>query len=187
MPPLLTMRPWARTWTKSGCDVVEQSLVVGDQQDAQVRVEHRVDALGDDPQRIDVEARSRSRRGSPSPAPGRPSGASRGASSRRRRSPRSRSGVAKPSSMRRSAIFSRILLRKSRMEMPPLTGSVGSMSAFLSMPWSLALRALADEARDAQAGDRGRVLEGEEHAEARRACPATARGCRGPSRGPRRP
>ena len=38
-------------------DVVEQPLVVGDQQDAEVRVEHRVDALGDDPQRVDVEAR----------------------------------------------------------------------------------------------------------------------------------
>ena len=79
--------------------------------------------------------------------------------------------MAKPSSIRRSAIFSRILLRKSRIEMPPLIGSVGSMSAFLSMPWSLALSARADEARDAQAGDRGRVLEGEEHARAGRACP----------------
>ena len=39
------------------------------------------------------------------------------------------------------AIFSRILLRKSRMEMPPLTASVGSMSGSLSMPWSLALSA----------------------------------------------
>ena len=38
-------------------DVVQQPLVVGDQQDAEVRVEHRVDALGDDPQGVDVEAR----------------------------------------------------------------------------------------------------------------------------------
>ena len=43
--------------------------------------------------------------------------------------------------MRRSAIFSRILFRKSRIETPPLTASVGSMSGFLSMPWSLAFRA----------------------------------------------
>ena len=39
------------------------------------------------------------------------------------------------------AIFSRILLRKSRIEMPPLMASVGSMSGSLSMPWSFALRA----------------------------------------------
>jgi len=38
-----------------GSDVVEQTLVVGDEQDAQARVEHRVDALGHDPQRVDVE------------------------------------------------------------------------------------------------------------------------------------
>ena len=38
-------------------DVVQQPLVVGDQQHAEVRVEHRVDALGDDPQRVDVETR----------------------------------------------------------------------------------------------------------------------------------
>ena len=38
-------------------DVVEQALVVGDQQDAELRVEHRVDTLGDDPQGVDVEAR----------------------------------------------------------------------------------------------------------------------------------
>ena len=42
---------------ESGRDVVQQPLVVGDQQHAEVRVEHRVDALGDDPQRVDVEAR----------------------------------------------------------------------------------------------------------------------------------
>jgi hypothetical protein len=40
-----------------GLDVVEQTLVVGDQQDAEVRVQHRIDALGDDPQGIDVEPR----------------------------------------------------------------------------------------------------------------------------------
>ena len=40
-----------------GRDVVEQPLVVGDQQHAHVRVELRVDALGDDAQRVDVEAR----------------------------------------------------------------------------------------------------------------------------------
>src|SRR5262249_29993517 len=40
-------------------DVVQQSLVVRDQQHAQARVEHRVHAIGDDPQRVDVEARVR--------------------------------------------------------------------------------------------------------------------------------
>src|SRR5215218_8543004 len=40
-----------------GLDVVEQPLVVGDQQDTHVRVELRVDALGDDPERVDVEPR----------------------------------------------------------------------------------------------------------------------------------
>jgi hypothetical protein len=40
------------------------------------------------------------------------------------------------------AIFSRILLRKSRIEMPPFIGSVGSTSSFLSMPCSFALSAL---------------------------------------------
>ncbi len=50
--------------------------------------------------------------------------------------------MANDSSIRRSVIFSRILLRKSRIEMPPFIGSVGSTSSFLSMPWSLALRAL---------------------------------------------
>ena len=50
--------------------------------------------------------------------------------------------MAKPSSILSSAIFSRILLRKSRIETPPLIGSVGSMSGFLSMPWSLALSAV---------------------------------------------
>ncbi len=50
--------------------------------------------------------------------------------------------VANDSSIRRRAIFSRILLRKSRIETPPLTGSVGSMSASFSTPWSLALSAL---------------------------------------------
>src|SRR6185503_13569788 len=39
-----------------GGDVVEQALVVRDQQDAELRVEHCVDTLGDDPQGIDVEA-----------------------------------------------------------------------------------------------------------------------------------
>ena len=38
-------------------DVVEQALVVRDQQHAEVRVEHRVDALGDDAKCVDVEAR----------------------------------------------------------------------------------------------------------------------------------
>ena len=40
-----------------GLDVVEQALVVGDEQHAQVRAELRVDALGDDAQGVDVEAR----------------------------------------------------------------------------------------------------------------------------------
>src|SRR5438034_1015053 len=40
-----------------GGDVVQQALVVRDQEDAELRVQHRVDALGDDPQRVDVEAR----------------------------------------------------------------------------------------------------------------------------------
>jgi hypothetical protein len=50
--------------------------------------------------------------------------------------------VARLSSIFRSAIFSRIFARKSRIEMPPRTGSVGSISASLSTPCSLALRAL---------------------------------------------
>ena len=43
--------------------------------------------------------------------------------------------------MRRRAIFSRIFVRKSRIEMPPRIGSVGSTSVVLSTPWSLALSA----------------------------------------------
>src|SRR6188768_3616400 len=39
-----------------GLDVVQQALVVGDEEHAEVRVEHRVDALRDDAQRVDVEA-----------------------------------------------------------------------------------------------------------------------------------
>ena len=50
--------------------------------------------------------------------------------------------AAKPSSILRSAIFSRIRRRKSSIETPPRVVSVGSMSGFLSMPWSLALSAL---------------------------------------------
>ena len=50
--------------------------------------------------------------------------------------------VAKASSIFSSAIFSRIFVRKSRIETPPFIGSVGSTSPVLSMPWSLALRAL---------------------------------------------
>ena len=41
------------------------------------------------------------------------------------------------------------------------------MSGFLSMPWSFALSALRMKRRDAEAGDGRRVLEREEHAEAR--------------------
>src|SRR5947207_12656606 len=36
-------------------DVVEQALVMGDQEHAELGVEHRIDALGDDPQGVDVE------------------------------------------------------------------------------------------------------------------------------------
>ena len=50
--------------------------------------------------------------------------------------------LAKVSSIRRRAIFSRIFVRKSRIEMPPFIGSVGSTSVVLSMPWSFAFRAL---------------------------------------------
>ncbi len=57
--------------------------------------------------------------------------------------------VANESSILRSAIFSRIRRRKSSIDTPPLTLSVGSISGFLSIPWSLAFRALRmNEATD---------------------------------------
>ena len=57
-PPVATMRPSTRTCTTSGVEVVEQALVVGDEQDAELGpvVADLADALGDDPQRVDVEA-----------------------------------------------------------------------------------------------------------------------------------
>ena len=54
--PTATIRPCGQNVDDVGLDVVEQALVVGDQQDAQVGVELGVDALGDDAQRVDVEA-----------------------------------------------------------------------------------------------------------------------------------
>jgi hypothetical protein len=39
-----------------GHDVVEQALVVGDDEEGAVGRAQRVDAVGDDPQRVDVEA-----------------------------------------------------------------------------------------------------------------------------------
>ena len=39
-----------------GLDVVEQALVVGDDEERALRRAQRVDAFGDDPQRVDVEA-----------------------------------------------------------------------------------------------------------------------------------
>ena len=44
------------TWTLVGLDHVEDALVVGDDQDAHVGAGEAVDAVGDGPQRVDVEA-----------------------------------------------------------------------------------------------------------------------------------
>ena len=72
-----------------GLDVAQDARVVRDEQDAGAgALLGAVDALGDDPQRVDVEAGVglvEDRRSSGAAAP---SGGSRGASSRRRRSPR---------------------------------------------------------------------------------------------------
>ena len=70
-------------------DVVEQALVVRDQHDGALRASAALlTPCGDDLQRVDVEARNRSRRASPGAARAPASAGSRCASSRRRRSPR---------------------------------------------------------------------------------------------------
>ena len=85
------MRPLKNTCTNLRLDVAQDAGVVGDQQDAAVLGRGvPVDALAHHPQRVDVEARSRSRRGWRSSARAAPAAGSRGASSRRRRIPRSR-------------------------------------------------------------------------------------------------
>jgi hypothetical protein len=68
-----------------GRDVVEEPLVVGDEEDAEVRVELGVDAFGDDTQGVDVETGVGLVQDGELGL-GSPSGASRGASSRRPRS-----------------------------------------------------------------------------------------------------
>ena len=87
--PTCTMPAVAQHVDEVGHDVVEQPLVVRDHDDRALGVPHRVDALGDGLQRVDVEARVglvEDRRAS---AAARASGRSRCASSRRPRSPRS--------------------------------------------------------------------------------------------------
>ena len=87
-PPSLTMRPSNITCTKSGFDQVQDALVVGDDQDAHVGAGELVDALGDRPQRVDVEAgvglvEDRELRLAASPAAGSPCASSRRPRTRR--------------------------------------------------------------------------------------------------------
>ena len=146
-------------------DVVQQPLVVGDQEDAELRVEHRVDALGDDPQRVDVEARVRLVED---------------------RDLRLEDGhlehlqplllaaaealVDVPRRERLVHLQEGHLLAHLRPEVAhadPALHRVGRVDvAGLVDALELRVERAPDEAGDAQAGDRGRVLEGEEHPEA---------------------
>ena len=125
-----------------GGDVVQQALVVRDQQDAEVRVEHRVDALGDDPQGVDVEARVGLVEDRHLRLEHRHLEHLEALllAAREALVDVARSRTTRPSAAARA--WPRIFLRKSIIETPPLMASVGSMSGFLSMPWSFALSAL---------------------------------------------
>ena len=164
MPPLLTIRPMAEHVDEVGRDVVEQALVVRDQQDAEVRVEHRVHAVGDDPQGIDVEARI-------------------GLVEDRhlRLEHRHLEHLEALLLAAREALVD--VARRERLVHPQegellahplaevhhrdaaLDGVGGVDVGVLVDALELGVERAPDEARDAQAGDRGRVLEGEEHAE----------------------
>ena len=137
---------------------------MGDQQDAEVRVEHRVDALGDDPQRVDVEP---------------------GVGLVEDRHLRLEDGhlehleallLAAGEAVVDVARGEALVHPQQRHLLAHLVAEVAHGDAALDRvgrvdvgvlvdALELGVERRADEARDAQAGDRGRVLEGEEEPE----------------------